>query len=110
MENQEEIKPKYVREHTEPADTHMTIEVTKNDVIYRAFVKDIPKRTLSMALSKMRNVSNDNFDMFEVGEMILRDTFIGGDIEILEDTKMLLSASLVAMEQIEMYDVNVKKN
>lgn len=109
MENQEEIK-KYASELVEPENTYMTIEVVKNDVIYRVFLKDIPKKTLSMAMSKMRNVSRDDFDMFEVGEMILRDTFIGGDVEVLSDTKLLLSASIVALEQIEMYDVSVKKN
>ena len=109
MENKEDIK-KYASEIVEPNDTYMTIEVKKNDVIYRAFLKETPKKTLSLALSKMRNVNSADFDMFAVGELILRDTFLGGDVEILTDTKILMSASMVALEQIEMYETEVKKN
>lgn len=92
-----------------PAGTAYDITVTKDGREYHAYLKEADKATISLAMSKMRNVNKDNFDMIEIGELILRKCFLGGDVEIITEDKLLISASIQAYELIEIYDSTIKK-
>jgi hypothetical protein len=109
MKKENEITPEQIVEEVTPAGTAYVVSVKKNDKIYKAYLKEADKKTISQAFSKMRNVNSESFDIIEVGEMVLRKCFIGGDVEILSDDKLLISASIQCYNLIEVYDSEIKK-
>ena len=92
-----------------PEGTAYIINVKKDDKTYTVYLREADKKVISTAFSQMRNVSKENFDMIAIGEMILRSCFLGGDVEILNDAKLLISASIKCYELIEIYDAEIKK-
>lgn len=92
-----------------PEGTAYIINVKKDDKTYTVYLREADKKVISTAFSQMRNVKKENFDMIAIGEMILRSCFLGGDVEILNDAKLLISASLQCYELIEIYDAEIKK-
>lgn len=83
------------------------IEVEANGKIYSCYLRDLNKSEIGYFLNKIRN--NPDFDIIELGEQILRKTFISGDNEILLNEKMLISASIQASNTIEIYNSTLKK-
>lgn len=95
-------------EETFPVGTESVIEVKKGDIIYKAYLRKSDAKVVSTAMTQMR-LQGENFDMLSIGEMILRQLFVGGDQEILMDQDVLISASIQAFSLVQILESKIKK-
>ena len=89
-----------------PEGTAYTIEVEDK----KCFLKKPDRGVFSKVLPMMSESFGGEINLVGAGEVILRETMIGGDTEFLTDDDFILPAALKCLELFEMRQASLKKN
>ena len=68
------------------------------------------RKVLGQAMSMAVPVGGQVPDVTQAGEWILRNSWVEGDKEILEDEDLLLGASMAVMQMVQVKEATLKKN
>lgn len=77
---------------------------------YSCQLRKPSRQILGQAMGMVIPVNGQVPDVTRAGEWILRNCWISGDQEILEDEDLLLGASMTAMEMTKIKAGTIKKN
>jgi hypothetical protein len=103
-----EITPEEITESI-PAGAVSILEVVKDEeTTYKCYLRDTDVKVITTAMNQMR-IQGENFNMILIGETILRSLWISGDLEILDNEKVRMSASIQAFSLIEIMSSSLKK-
>lgn len=103
-----EITPEETTESI-PAGAVSILEVVKDEeTTYKCYLRDTDVKVITTAMNQMR-IQGENFNMILIGETILRSLWISGDLEILDNEKVRMSASIQAFSLIEIMSSSLKK-
>ena len=95
-----------VKELVAPKGTAYTIEIEEK----KCFLKTPSRATFSKVLPLMSASFGGEVNIVAAGEIILRESTIGGDTEFLTDDAYILPASLKALELFQMKEATLKKS
>lgn len=91
--------------YTKPENSVYTIELEKRDLI--CYLREPNRKDISSVLPLL---SGKKKDIVGAGEIILRNCFMLGDDEFLNDDKVILTAAIQCAALIQIEEATLKKN
>ena len=91
-----------VAEEKTKFDPYLLEKESLGDSVLKAYLKKPDQKTVSFAMSKAPAI-------LEMGKVVLKNCWLGGDERILSEGNYFDSAAIVAVELVEMHRARLKK-